>query len=180
MQGDGASLDPMMVLMADREIRNLRARYWRLADMKEWEKYGELFAEDATWHGHAEDFHAIGRQEIVQKVGDVLADCETVHHGHPGEVYIDDDTHAHGVWVLEDYLTFAPGGDRQVNPWAGSTVRAFGHYLDTYTKIDGEWKIQSIDLYRLRIEQYTPTTFVEGYPEALRMAVPPRVVPAGV
>jgi hypothetical protein len=179
-QEHGDGLDPITILMADREIRNLRGRYWRMADTKEWEEYGNLFAPDGTFSDHAANFHCHGREEVVRKIGGVLANCQTVHHGHQAEIYIDDETHARGIWMLEDYLIFPPGGaggGDELNPYPASTVKAYGHYMDDYVKLDGVWRFQAINLYRLRVDQFTPTTFVHEYPAALHLPIPPRPVP---
>ena len=49
-------------------------------------------------------------------------------------------TSARGIWALEDVVRLAPG----VN------LRGYGHYHETYEKIDGQWRIASSKLTRLR------------------------------
>ncbi len=45
------------------------------------------------------------------------------------------------MWALEDVVRLAPGG---VN------LRGYGHYTETYEKVDGRWLIASSRLTRLR------------------------------
>ena len=49
-------------------------------------------------------------------------------------------TTARGVWALEDVVRFGPG----VN------LRGYGHYTETYEKVDGQWLFTSSTLTRLR------------------------------
>jgi hypothetical protein len=49
-------------------------------------------------------------------------------------------TTASAVWALEDVVRLAPA----VN------LRGYGHYRETYEKIDGHWRITSSKLTRLR------------------------------
>ncbi len=54
--------------------------------------------------------------------------------------------------MLEDYLIFPPGEVTPANPYAGSTVRGWGHYVEEYVYLGDGWRFQRIDLYRLRLE----------------------------
>jgi hypothetical protein len=59
---------------------------------------------------------------------------------HAPEIELTSATTARGVWALEDVVRFGPG----VN------LRGYGHYQETYEKIDGQWRIKSSKLTRLR------------------------------
>jgi hypothetical protein len=47
---------------------------------------------------------------------------------------------------MEDMLRFADG----------SELHAYGHYHETYEKVDGRWRIKTLTLTRLR-QDWTPT-----------------------
>lgn len=81
-----------------------------------------------------------------------MAECFSVHMGHQSEIDVDDADHARGVWLLDDLVTFPANA---VNPYAGATIRGHGHYVETYVRLDGAWRFQTIDLHRLRIEVQT-------------------------
>jgi hypothetical protein len=59
---------------------------------------------------------------------------------HAPEIELTSATTARGIWALEDVVRLAPG----VN------LRGYGHYHETYEKIDGQWLITSSTLTRLR------------------------------
>ena len=64
----------------------------------------------------------------------------TVHQVHAPEIELTSPTTARGVWALEDVVRFGPG----VN------LRGYGHYTETYEKVDGQWLFTSSTLTRLR------------------------------
>jgi hypothetical protein len=59
---------------------------------------------------------------------------------HAPEIELTSATTARGIWALEDVVRLAPG----VN------LRGYGHYHESYEKIDGQWRITSSKLTRLR------------------------------
>ena len=83
--------DAIERLEAIEEIRRLKARYWRFVDTKQWERFGELWAPDATFTDHSAAFHCDGAQEVRDKIAAALPDdVVTVHHGHQSEIEIDE------------------------------------------------------------------------------------------
>jgi len=121
-------------------IKKLKARYFRFLDTKRWKEFGELFAEDAFFvDPETGRPTARGRQAIVDRVRSVVKEAVTVHCGHMPEIELTSPTTAAAIWAMFD---LADDGDRS---W-----KDYGHYEDTYVKIDGQWKIQSSKLTRLR------------------------------
>jgi hypothetical protein len=59
---------------------------------------------------------------------------------HAPEIELSSPTTAKGVWALEDVVRLAPG----VN------LRGYGHYRETYEKVDGRWVVTASTLTRLR------------------------------
>jgi hypothetical protein len=156
-QSDGDALDPVGQLIAIEAIRNLKAQYWRFVDTKQWVAFGRLFAPDATFTDHSGGpFHCEGAAEIESKIMAVLHDAVSVHHGHQSEIEIEDGSHARAIWVMEDYLIFPPGTSHATNPFPDAVVHGYGHYVEEYVKIDGDWRFQKVDLYRLRVEILSP------------------------
>lgn len=157
-----SAVDPVDRLMAIEEIRRLKAQYWRFVDTKRWEDFGRLFAPDAHFLDIAAQFGAEGAAAIQAKISSALQNTVSIHMGHQSEIEIDDDEHARGIWTLEDYLVFPPGEATPGDPYAGATVRGWGHYVEAYVKLDSAWRFQTIDLYRLRVE--VQTTQSTAYP----------------
>lgn len=76
-----------------------------------------------------------------------IAEAITVHHGHTPEVDLRSPTSAYAIWAMEDPLIW-PNGTR---------VHGFGHYHETYEKVDGDWLIKSQKLTRLHLD-HSPAT----------------------
>ena len=122
-------------------IKQLKARYFRLMDTKQWDAWGDLFTEDAVLQASPdpeERFH--GRDEIVAKVSHVLRDAVTVHHGHMPEIEIHGDT-ATGVWAMDDFVEMPQ-----------LVLHGWGHYHEEYAREDGRWRIRRSRLTRLRLD----------------------------
>jgi len=139
-------------LIAIEQIRNLHARYWRFVDSQNWDAFGALFTADAGFTEHLTGFHCEGAGEIQAAVAAFLNGATTVHHGHQSEIEVHDDGTADAIFVMEDYLIFPPGA---VNPGTGapmSTLHGYGHYVEKIVKVEGEWRFQQVDLYRVRVE----------------------------
>lgn len=130
-------------------IKQLKARYCRLLDAKDWTAWREIFTDDfvsdTTEAGGklvtgADDFIAMVRK-FLGKPKQV-----TVHQVHAPEIELTSPTTARGVWALEDFVRFA----------LGLNLRGYGHYHETYEKVDGRWRIKSSKLTRLREDLVTP------------------------
>jgi hypothetical protein len=126
-------------------IKRLKARYFRCIDTKQWDELRALFMDDAQYQvdggsgrhewSDADSFLAHLRQRFVEGT-------TTVHHGHMPELELLDASSAIGVWAMYDYVD-VPGT---------RSYQGFGHYHETYRKVDGSWKIASLRLTRLRVD----------------------------
>jgi hypothetical protein len=130
-------------------IKQLKARYFRLMDTKDWDGMAQVFApdvqidmtgEDGTVHTSVADFMPYLRQNI--------ADVVTMHHGHMPEITLLSETTARGIWAMEDKLWW-PEGSPLVH------LHGYGHYHETYEKVDGQWRIKTLKLTRLRRDMVT-------------------------
>ena len=128
--------------LADLEaIKQLKARYFRLLDTKQWSEWAEVFTEDARlqW-GPADEQIMQGRETIVAQVSANLEDGVSVHHGHMPEIEIHGDT-ATGIWAMHDYVEMPQ-----------LVLRGWGHYHEEYAREAGGWRIRRSRLTRLRLE----------------------------
>ena len=155
---DGSVEEQVARLVAIEEIKALRSRYWRFVDTKKWDDFGRLFATDATFMDHAAQFGCNGREEIQGNISAVLQPALSVHQGHQYEIEVLSDTTARGIWVMYDHLEFPPGPITPQDPYAGAHVDGWGHYLDEYVKVDGEWLFQTVNLNRLRLTVNSPSS----------------------
>ena len=139
-------------VIAAEEIRQLKARYFRLLDTKHWEEFETLFAADALFDmrdaAGARDEGAllVGAPAIAAFVRDAVAGMVTVHHGHMPEVDVLSGDAARGTWAMEDVLRWSTGGAEGTQ-----VLHGYGHYHDSYVCVDGRWLIQSSRLSRLAL-----------------------------
>ena len=70
---------------------------------------------------------------------------QTVHHGHMPEIELTSPTTA--TRDLGDGGQAAVAGGCPIR-----TLHGYGHYHETYEKLDGQWRIKTIRLTRLRVD----------------------------
>ena len=129
-------------------IRQVKARYCRFLDTKDYAAWRALFAPDvvvkldlAVSAGGADPqtmpaLEGIEAFEPVVMSG--VADAATMHHCHTPEIELTSESTATGIWAMEDLLIFADGNE----------LHGAGHYHETYEKRDGAWVITSLHLTR--------------------------------
>jgi hypothetical protein len=141
--------DVATALLAIEAIKQLKARYCRYLDTKEWAGWRALFTDDFVSDTSeaggklivgADDFVAFTRKGIGRPAQ------ATTHQVQAPEIDLTSATTARGVWALHDVVRFGPG----------VTLVGFGHYHETYESIDGRWLIKSSKLTRLREDIVTP------------------------
>jgi hypothetical protein len=152
-------MDAITKLLAVEEIKVLKARYFRGIDTKDIALLDSVFADDVEFdaRGAATDtetgINAIpsttdvvihGRGAVIAGLQAAIANIRSVHHGHMPEIEILDPAHARGIWSMFDSLHLSANG--KILEMVG-----FGHYFETYVRIDQHWKIQSLRLERLRL-----------------------------
>ena len=142
-------------LIAIRDIEQLKARYFRCMDMKDWQGLEAVFAPDVvadfreSVEPHNEDLLITGAATYVAMLAPMLTPMVTVHHGHMSEIEFQSANNATGIWAMEDML-WAPEDSSM--PW--QHLHGYGHYHERYVKQDGSWRISKIRLTRLRIDQF--------------------------
>jgi hypothetical protein len=128
-------------------IKRLKARYFRTMDTKDWDGMRQVFAADVVMDTTESGGGVVhGADEFMTFLRAQIGDVVTVHHGHMPEIELTSATTATGVWALEDLLRWPDGSEMQ----------GFGHYHETYEKVDGEWRITSSTLTRLRMDFQGP------------------------
>ena len=152
----GDQIDPIERLVAIEEIKQLKARYFRCMDTKDWDGFADVFSDDAVMdmRGEMRDrttegdgYIAGGAKTIAAFVRGAVDPVTTVHHGHMPEIEITSDTTARGIWSMEDKLRWPEG-----SPIAG--LHGYGHYHEDYVKVDGRWRITRLELTRLRVDMW--------------------------
>lgn len=123
-------------------IRQLKARYFRCLDTKDWPGYRSVFTDDVmidvTGSGGA---IYRGIEPYMDYVTTHLATLRTAHHGHMPEIHLVAPREATGIWSMEDWVRMADGRE----------MHGLGHYHERYVKQDDGWKIREMRLTRLRL-----------------------------
>jgi uncharacterized protein (TIGR02246 family) len=128
-------------------IKQLKARYFRTMDAKDWTAMRQVFSDDVVVDTTASGGNVItGANDFVTFLREAIGDVLTVHHGHTPEIEITSPTTATGVWAMEDMLRWPDGRE----------LHGYGHYHETYEKIDGRWRITTSKLTRLRMDVSDP------------------------
>ena len=125
-------------------IRQLKARYFRTMDTKDWDGMRLVFVDDVVIDTTASGGNVVtGADEFMAFLRETLGDVITIHHGHTPEIDVTSPTTATGIWALQDILVW-PDGTR---------LDGYGHYHETYAKgEDGSWRIASSTLTRLHMD----------------------------
>jgi hypothetical protein len=128
-------------------IKQLKARYFRLIDTKQWEAWGEVFATNVRLEIPEADAVLEGRATVVENVRTMLGGASTVHHGHMPEIELTGPDSARGTWAMFDYVELSAGDDG-----VRAGLQGYGHYQEEYIREDGQWRIAKTRLERLRVD----------------------------
>jgi uncharacterized protein (TIGR02246 family) len=130
-------------------IKQLKARYFRLLDTKDWAGFREVFTDDVVIDTTGAGGGVVtGTEEFLDFLSVTLADTVTVHQGHMPEIQLTAPDEAIGIWALHDILIWANG----------TRMDGFGHYHERYRKGADGWRIASLTLTRLHTEMTSPVT----------------------
>ena len=124
-------------------IRQLKARYFRTMDTKDWQGMRHVFTDDVVVDTSAAGGSTVsGADEFIAFLQEALNGAVTVHQGHMPEIDLTSATTATGIWALND-LVIWPNGTR---------LEGYGHYYETYEKVGDQWLIKSSTLTRLHVD----------------------------
>ena len=115
-------------------IKQLKARYFRALDSKEWDLMKTCLADEciAKYDGGKYSFE--GRDGIVEFFSSYMDDPKLIfmHQGHHPEIELISESEATGIWYLQDIV---------INLNNNTTLRGAGFYHDKYIKIEDKWHI---------------------------------------
>lgn len=137
--------DAVARLIAVDELKQVKARYFRAVDTKDWALLAEVFAPDAVSGPNERGDVTEGRAAITERLRNALSEVQTVHQGYNAEIELTSPTTAKGIWAQEERIWDFPAG-------TGGTMHGYGHYHDTYVKVDGQWRIATTALARIRVD----------------------------
>jgi hypothetical protein len=129
------------------EIKQLKARYFRFLDTKQWDQLRRQFTDDCRFDGTSRPYS--GPDAFVAGTRERLEDAVTVHQGHMPEIVITGERTARGIWAMFDWVEFHE--ERDVGRGLNRGFTGYGHYEEEYRKEDGRWKISFLRLTRLKL-----------------------------
>ncbi|MET0699307.1 MAG: nuclear transport factor 2 family protein [Mycobacterium sp.] len=135
--------DAATTLLEIEAIKQLKARYCRYLDTKDWVAWRTIFTDDfVSDTSEAGGAVIAGADEFIAFLRKNLGKPSqvTVHQVHAPEIEVTSATTARGVWALNDVVLLKPF----------LTLTGYGHYHETYQKTDGQWQIKTSKLTRLR------------------------------
>jgi SnoaL-like domain len=142
-------MEPQMSMDPIESIKQLKARYFRTMDTKDWAGLRRVISDDivvdTTASGGAV---TTGADDFIETLQQTLAGAVTVHHGHTPEIRLTSETTATGIWALQDTIIWPDG----------SRLLGFGHYHESYELLEDEWRIKELTLTRLHMEISDPPT----------------------
>ncbi len=129
-------------------IKQLKARYFRFMDTKDWGAMRGVFADDVVMDTtESGGVVIVGADPFIAFLRVTIGPVTTVHHGHTPEITVTSPTTAEGIWAMEDMLRW---------PANALDVHGYGHYHEVYEKVDGRWLIKKSKLTRLRMDVSEP------------------------
>jgi hypothetical protein len=161
-------MDTAERLAAADAIRNTKATYWYAMDTKDWDRLAAVFTADAIFDMRGERAHStgtplsalppiaqsiaegdpavtVGGSAIAGFIRSVVVDWVTVHHGAAPIIDVTGPDQAQGIWPFFDFIDDGR-----------HALRGYGHYHETYRKVDGRWLIASLVITRLRTDGVHP------------------------
>jgi hypothetical protein len=129
-------VDALQRMLEIEAIKQLKYRYFRHLDSKEWDALAELLAPDATSAYGGGKYGYEGRDAIMGFLRGALGrpTILTAHHGHHPEIEVTSPTTATGTWALWDHV---------IDLQHGVEIGGAAFYHDRYVKLDGAWRFQS-------------------------------------
>lgn len=145
-------------LAAIEAIRNLKAKYWRGVDFIDGALVRSILHPDCvldyrgcctdpvTGADHMPQMNIVMKGRDSWQTGNLEEPrVVTVHQGHQVEIEVTGETTASAIWVFTDRFFIPPGG-----PFTRLT--GYGHYHETYEKLDGVWLLKTTRITRLWVE----------------------------
>ena len=126
----------VQVLKDIEAIKELKGRYFRCLDGKDWDGLEETFSPsiETSYSNGKLAFH--GPKEVTNYFKSAMPPEQvTYHQGHTPEIEIIDENNAVGKWYLQDRVIYVDG------KYKGVEINGAAFYTDRYEKVDGQWLI---------------------------------------
>jgi hypothetical protein len=127
-------------------IKQLKARYFRALDSKDWALWRDTFTREILFiNARAGIKRRVSRENHAAYVEGHIGAGKSTHHGYTPEISLTGVGQASGIWAMDDVIIYPPREKPQ-------GFRGWGWYHEAYRIEDGEWRIAEQELRRLRFE----------------------------
>lgn len=149
-----------------KQILELKAKFVRTVDAKDWAGYREVFGDEGVYD-FGGDYSVNDGQAFVDAVAGQLDGAVSVHRAFLPVITFESATRAKGEWAVNDYIEF------KSEPATGERrgFQGFGYEYETYSKIGAAWKITDWRLHYIRIDPLPRMALpgsILGGPDVLR------------
>ena len=132
-------------------IKQLKYRYLRTLDLKQWDEFADCFLPEAT--GDYAGLAFADRESLVGYMRENLGEgLISMHHAHHPEITVDGDE-ATGLWYLEDKV---------IVPELDFALEGAAFYTDRYVRTGAGWRIAHTG-YRRTYEMSMSTADLASY-----------------
>jgi hypothetical protein len=134
-------------------ICEVKARYCRLMDTKDWAGWADCFTEDLVLDTTpAGGYRIDGREAAIAMVRRSIETAKTAHHVHNPEVSFIGEDEADVIWAMQDRVEMAADRHEELGE-IGHT--GYGHYREKYVRCaDGKWRIKSTAMSYLHYDRH--------------------------
>lgn len=130
-------------------ISEVKARYCRFLDTKNWDGWGDLFTDNFELDTRPSGGTLThGRDEALKIVRESIGDAVTAHQVHSPEMVIEGDT-ATCIWAMQDRVIWS---QERATKAGIAGLTGYGHYHERYVRQDGRWRIAAQTLTRLHMD----------------------------
>jgi SnoaL-like domain len=132
-------------------ICEVKARYCRMLDGKDWAGFSALFTEDFELDTSGAGGPVVrGREAAMKMVRGSVETARTAHQVHSPEIALHGDS-ADVIWAMQDRVIWGP--ERKLAPGLlGHT--GYGHYHEHYVRQDGNWRIARQRLVHMLVDNH--------------------------
>lgn len=138
-------MSPANPLWEIEAIKQLKARYFRFMDQRDWAGLALTMTDDIVFDHPTIGRHVSRAVALAALQSRLTKLAFTAHHGSMPEIELHGSTEASGIWSLHScVIPHAKPGEPAPGP-----IHGYGRYFDTYRLEDGQWRISTLRLEHL-------------------------------
>ena len=138
--------------MTDLErIKQLKAKYCRYVDTKQWDRLRAIFAPGVRFEGLGSAPTGASLDDFIKGISTRMKTSVSIHHCHTPEIEFTGADSARGVWAMMDFVDWPSGPNPRETPDHRGFF-GFGYYEEEYVRTPAGWRIAFLRLTRMRVD----------------------------